>query len=223
LVNRKASPIKMSCKKEEAVFFDNQIYPSSINGAHDEVLNQIATYFKHISQLNDDRLLVLTAELLLENTVDNYLSQIMPTYKKSLGDNRDFTFSLKIAVAKGLKLSPPRFFNSIDLVREIRNEFVHNLEVKTLDNVKPENINKIKVYLELFEGKTSDRNLQEQFKSLSLYTFLGLNSQIENVRSLNSFLRDTTFLDNLRHFCLERCQDKSSLESLHGEKNNATP
>jgi len=137
----------------------------------------------------------------------------MPAYKKNLADKKEFTFSMKIA--KALKLSPSQFFNGADLVRSIRNEFVHNLEIKTFENLKnleslkPKKrnlISEMENILKIYFPTTlrSDKTLQEQFKSLTLFTFVAINSFIENVRSLNSFLRDDTFLEILMRFLAKK-------------------
>ncbi len=165
----------------------------------------MAHYFEHLDK-NDDRLLVLTAELLLENAIDRYLSELMPSYKKNLNDKKEFTFSLKIAVAKSLKLSPPQFFNSADLIRRIRNQFVHQLEITKFEMLNSKIQKEISDNLLLYipKEKLAEKTLQERFRSLSLYTFYGMNRQIENVHSLNVFIRDDGFLSNLTKFFAQK-------------------
>jgi hypothetical protein len=211
MVNRIGTPINFDCPEGDAVFYNRLIYPSSVAGIGKEALKQLTNYFEHIGKLNDDRLIVLTAELLLENTIDRYLSAIMPSYKNTLGDNRDFTFSLKIAVAKGLKLSPSKFFKSVDLVRKVRNEFVHNLNIKSFDKLDIELLNDIQQNLELYTSKERvlSRELRDNFKSLALYSFWGLNAQIENIQSLNAYLRSNYFLEDLSTFLQQNPKQRS--------------
>jgi hypothetical protein len=198
-------PLNYECPKNEAVFYDRLLYSSPTNKLSKDILDQMAIYFEHLDKTGD-RLLVLTAELLLENAIDRYLSALMPSYKKNLSENKEFAFSLKIAVTRSLRLSPPKFFGSIDLIRKIRNQFVHNLEITKLDmlnsKIQKEISEKLVFYVD--KGAFTQKNLQERFRSLSLFTFYGLNRQIENVRSLNVFLRDDNFLNNLTDFFAQR-------------------
>ncbi len=213
-------PINHKCPRDEAVFYDGLIYGLSAKDAKDEVFGQTLDFFKHLDK-KDDRLLVLTADLLLENSMDRYLSAIMPAYKKHLSDNRDFTFSLKITVARALKLSPPQFFNGVDLVRKIRNEFVHNLLITELKMLNPKFFKEIDNQLAGYvpEQKLEQKTLQERFRSLSLHTFFGMNAQIENVRSLNCFLRDDSFLGTLNGFLPKKAvaSPQMGFAEVHGD------
>lgn len=208
MVNITPDVLNADCPKSEAVFYDTTIYSlSKINKISEEMKSKIATYFQHVVELKDDRLLVLVADLLLENAVDNYLSAIMPAYKENITDKkRDFTFFSKICIAKALKLSPSKFLNGADLVRRIRNEFAHNLETKTFATLKPKLIAEIEIILKTYYPTKSptEKSIQEQFKSLTMNTYIALNATIENIRSLNSFLRDDVFCHSLLAYCQKK-------------------
>jgi hypothetical protein len=205
MVNVTTNPLNAKCQKGEAVFYDTTVFSTSaINEIGNEMKLKITSYFQHIVKLKDDRLLVLISDLLLENTIDNYLSAIMPTYKENISDNkRDFTFYSKICIAKALKLSPQKFFDGADVVRKIRNEFAHNIETATFEALKPKLTDEIKNVLKTYYPIKSptDKTLQEQFKSLTMCTYIALNATVENIRSLNSFLRDDIFYDTLLIYC----------------------
>jgi hypothetical protein len=205
MVNITANPVNANCPKNEAIFYDTTVFSSSpINTIGDKMKEKIISYFKHIVELKDDRLLVLISDLLLENTVDNYLSAIMPAYK----ENINFTFFTKICVAKALRLSPSKFFDGADLVRRIRNEFAHNIETRTFETLKPKLIDEIvKILRSYYPTKQpKEETIQEQFKSLTMLTYVALNNNIENIRSLNSFLRDELFHDTLLAYCQEKSE-----------------
>jgi len=208
VVNITPDVLNTECPKSEAVFYDTMIYPLSEAGKElKEIKSKLTAYFQHIAKLKDDRLLVLVANLLLENTVDNYLSAIMPAYEENISaKKRDFTFSSKICIAKALKLSPSQFLDGVNLVRKIRNEFAHNLKTETFDALPPKLIEKIETILKTYYPTKypTEKSIQEQFKSLTLSTYIALNATIENIRSLNSFLRAEEF----RHSLLAYCQNQ---------------
>ena len=59
---------------------------------------QIDETLKYVIDLHDDRLLVLIGALFVENTIDNFLSAVIPDFKL-ISNNRDFTFSMRITLA----------------------------------------------------------------------------------------------------------------------------
>jgi len=206
--------LNFECPKGEAVFYNSTIY--SVEIKKEEVVNTIKNYFQQVYELKDDRLLVLTADLLLENVVDNYLSAIMPLYKKNIADKRDFTFSMRIAIAKSLKLSPSKIFISTDLVRRVRNEFVHNLAIKSFKDLDSKFIIEMRRDVALFSSSVKDttENLDDLFKNLAMYAYFGILNQIPNIRSLNTFLRSDDFLETFAKIVMTKAGDDFS----HGEK-----
>ncbi|MBP1311725.1 hypothetical protein MHH57_05570 [Paenibacillus sp. FSL H7-0442] len=88
----------------------------------------------HIIPLKDDRLLLLTGALIIENSIDNYLSDFMSGYN-ALKENRDFSLSMKIGLAKALALCPSKIFNYCNIIRLMRNDFAHNLQAKEIEGL----------------------------------------------------------------------------------------
>lgn len=206
MVNRKATPLDLECQKGEVVFYTQVVHSSEMGKIFAESQDAMASYFQHVAKLSDDRLLVLTAELMIESAVENYLSAIMPEYENMLANNRGFSFSLGIKIAKALRLSPSKLFDGADTVRRIRNEFVHNLETKTFEELNPKLINEMELVLRTYFPKQplTRRPPREAFKGLALFTLLGITSYVPNIRSLSSFLRDDAFLQILEAFLNER-------------------
>ena len=91
---------------------------------------------KHFHMLDDDRLIALIGALIVENAVEAYLSAAMLGYKKELSGSKDFFFSWKIAVAKSLRFCPTKILTCADVIRQIRNEFAHNLGIKDFVELK---------------------------------------------------------------------------------------
>ena len=209
MVNREGIPVDSSCRKGDAVFYEEM--PDVIGGlsGFNQIVSEIQSYIKHIAELKDDRLYALVADLLAENAIDGYLSELMPRYKQELADKKDFTFSLKIAVARELRLSPAKFFKGADVLRKIRNEFAHNLEIKTFEALKPELIDEIDGVLSTYFKKKhpTHNSIREKFSSLMFHTVIGLIFYSRHVRSLNSFLREDIFCDNLITYCLKKQEE----------------
>jgi hypothetical protein len=203
MVDRETFAVDDSCIKSEAVFHEQN--PELIGGlsAFNQIVGEIQDYIKHIAELKDDRLYALVADLLAENAIDGYLSELMPRYKQELAEKKEFTFSLKIAVAKELRLSPPKFFKGADVLRRVRNEFAHNLEIKTFEALKPELIDEIGGVLKGYFPKKQPTytSIRDKFSSLMFHTVVALIFYRKHLRSLNSYLRDDVFQDNLLAYC----------------------
>jgi len=194
--------LNFECSKGESVFYR----PLSDVCTHlvvAQLQKEIDDDLQHVVSLNDDRLLALIADLLVENAVENYLLAIIPRYEKDLSKKVEFqSLSFKIAVAKALCLSPPRLFEGAAVVREVRNQFVHNLEIESFSNLPTGKQDKIDNILACYGEKTAKgKSLPEKFKTLTFLTILGLRIYIRHVQLLNSFLRDERFLNSLGDFC----------------------
>ena len=141
LSNPNGKVVDFDCKKGEAVFNSPIPYDRELDIQNTDKKLQI--YMEHVAELKDDRLVALTADLLIENSIDNYLSAIMPEYKKEISKHyNNFTLSVKISIAKALRLSPIKLFENAVLINEIRNQFVHHVEIKTFSELSEEEIRK---------------------------------------------------------------------------------
>ncbi len=99
-----------------------------------ELLNE--RYTKHLILLReakDERLQAIVGSLAVEDVLDSLLEAYIPKYNKYLKKNEDFTFSLKTELARSLKLIPTHLINAIDIIRQTRNEFAHNLDIQNFD------------------------------------------------------------------------------------------
>lgn len=154
----------------------------------------------HVKELNDDRLLVLIGALLVENSVDELLSAIMPGYK-SLRDNRDFTFSMRIEIARALQLIPSRILSCADFIRKVRNEFAHNLSIDSFSELNPSYLSSLRGRLREFTKDQPEKSDAESFKGLVFLTALGIYGYNFHVEMLAKFLRDSSFIEALHAFC----------------------
>lgn len=199
---KEVAPLKLNfeCLKGEAVF--NRPLDFILNADKvTQLQEEIEKTTLQVAELKDDRLLVLICDLLVENAVETYLSQIMLGYNKELADNKNFTFSLKISVAKALRFSSPKPFRGADIIRRIRNEFVHNLEIKDFSQLKPRLIDEVNKTLKDYclERPLSEKS-QKNFLDLTLLTVLGIAVFSLHVTLLNVYVRSDKLEEKLKEF-----------------------
>ena len=148
-----------------------------------------------------DRLFVLVGALLVENAVDELLAAIMPGYK-SLRDKRDVTFSVRIELARALRLCPSRLFDHADLVRRFRNDFTHNLSVDTFAKLAPGRVQSIRDGLSEFNPhEVSGKSDAEVFKTFVIFLVVALQVCGIHVSRLNEFIRSKELFPVLKPFC----------------------
>ncbi len=94
----------------------------------------VTKLFRHLEVTEDVRALVVVGALAVEYSVDQVLLGLLPGYK-ALQDNRDFTFSVKIASVRAARILPFRVLADADHIRAIRNAFAHNLEVSRFEQL----------------------------------------------------------------------------------------
>ena len=83
-----------------------------------------------------------------------------------------------------------------DYIRKVRNEFAHNLQIKTYDDLDPKLSAKIDCVLNAcFEKKPAVDSFGSKYNLLTLTTVFGLIFHSGYVRYLNLFLRNDEFND----------------------------
>jgi len=152
----------------------------------------------HVRELNDDRLLVLVGALIIENAVDELLAAIMPGYR-SLRDKRDCSFSMRVEIARALRLIPSRILNCADFIRGLRNDFVHDLSIEKLDKLKPSRIQSMRDRLSAFTSQEFEEEA-ETFRMLVVWTAVALYGYTMHVARLNDFIRSNEFYASLQAF-----------------------
>jgi hypothetical protein len=177
----------------------------------------IRTTLDHLAEAKEDRALVIVGALLLEAGIDDLLHTLIPGYK-ALRNNRDFSFSAKIELARSLKLCPDTVFNGADTIRQIRNAFAHDLSVKSLSKLPKQ------------EGKPKDliasmRHHYMQYSDLGFeagyeataFSIL-IRCMVETIYwyrvqtwLLNEFIRSEELLPALNAFCDKRGIDLNKI------------
>jgi hypothetical protein len=144
----------------------------------------------HTKDVNDHRMLSLLTALLVENRVEHILSEMLPNFKTLL-DNTDFTFSMKIRLLEAFNIIPIQLIRSADIIRKIRNKFAHDLTIMKFEDLDKKILSKLISYREyIYQDKETKEQKAElkkshfkSYKSLSWYCLIGLDSYIKNAES----------------------------------------
>jgi hypothetical protein len=211
LENNNDIVIDFGCEKGSAVFFKGLPRQFESNPCEmDSVVGNVITLLTNLSHVKEDRLIVLLGDLVVENALEAYIAVLMPRYSSKLREklilpkNWDFGFSLKIDVCRALGLLSPKVFTCADIVRAIRNAFVHNLEISSLDSTdkKIEGLRR-----ELDEALYSigykdlaGMNTRRKYSDLVFTTTTELLMRSREQSLLNSFLRSDLFTETFNHY-----------------------
>lgn len=169
-----------------------------------ELQARIDKTMDQVKALNEDRLLVLVGALLVENAVDELLAAIMPGYKSVRG-NRDVTFAVRIELGRALQLCPSRFFANAHVVREVRNDFAHDLSVDTFAKLRPGRVQSMRDALSKFNVRdVAGKSDADVFKTFVVLLVLALQVYGIHVSRLNEFIRSKELFPVLRPFCEAR-------------------
>lgn len=152
----------------------------------------------HLEKAQEERALVIVGALLIEKAIDQLLSAFVQGYEE-----RDFSFFQKLKLARALHICPMELLDNVDVVREVRNAFAHDLSTYNLSNVlkKRRNLTKdlrvhIRKYVNIDNGyeivgfRILVRILVEQVYYYQLQAWL-----------INEFIRSDALLPALQNFC----------------------
>jgi len=147
---------------------------------------------------------VIVGAELVDERIHDFLSAIMPGYSELKG-NHDITFSVRISMARALRLCPSEIFDAVDKVRDIRNKFAHGLEHYTLDTANHGFRNKIISQLNVFQLPWNEQQVtSDLFGRLLMYIIIMLDLYKAVVSELNEFIRSNNIGQALDEFVSTR-------------------
>jgi len=168
--------------------------------------NKTEELFNRIANSGDDRSKVILAGIIVEYYFDRILKLILVDFK-ALTDRSDFTFSLKIAILKSLRLIPNNIIFMCDCVRKVRNEFAHNLEIDSIENIDKKIKTRIhQLYIENSNQK-EDISLIKEFESIYRLGSGNLRTYEQNVKLLREKIDDPNFEKELQNINQKRIFD----------------
>jgi len=155
--------------------------------------------FVHVRDANDDRLLALVGALVVENAIDRLLSAVLPGYR-TLRDGMQLTFSMRIKIAKAARLMPSRILGCADFVRAVRNDFAHDLEIGSFDQLDSSKLQSMRDRLSHYSPDLiAAKSHAQVFEGVVTWTAIGLHLYALHVATLGDFLRSDEFLTCLKH------------------------
>lgn len=168
-----------------------------VRDREDAIQQRLDELWEHYKEVQDERLLALVGALCIEASLDNLLSRFAPQYDVLL-DNVDVTCSVKIGIARALRLIPSKILNSCDLARGIRNDFAHNLGVSQFRELERKRFDKLGPYVRLFN--TGERDWEDWpalYRDMIGFTAAGLTAYALQIEALRDYLGTDEFR---RHF-----------------------
>ncbi|MBN1805561.1 MAG: hypothetical protein JW837_09935 [Sedimentisphaerales bacterium] len=194
--------INMEDELKEAVFSKPLSFVFNIEVIQKTIQQKVDNTISHIEKIKDDRAIVLVGSLLVENALDDFLKAIISSYK-NLRDNSYFTLSLKIQLARSLKLCTGKIFTGIDTIRKIRNKFSHELSVTRFDNINKSLMQSLCDRIRDFtpsEEISIDEHVKN-FRNLVALIIIGLHVYTIHISKLREFLYSGEFGANFKKFC----------------------
>lgn len=191
-----------------------------INNSNKSILNQpffelidlsnwskeMGDFYKRVNESPDERSFVILMTLVVEYHVDAIFRAFFPN-NKDLLENISLTFALRISILKSLRLLPDKIFDFADIVRKIRNEFAHKVEIdkiielneytkgkkliQTLDSL-------CKHYKEsLTYSKYQQENYREKFKDISNFAISALREYEPAVKLVRKEIERPAFIGEI--------------------------
>lgn len=160
--------------------------------------NPMVDLYPKVEAIDDPRLNAIVWALLLENRLDVVNALICPGYQ-SLG----FMVDRKIKFLRAFRLIPPFILDAGNIVVSARNEFAHELDRLTFEDL-PE---KLRARIREFRCKTMLRygtvgpgeqfNLSQQFQTIAFTAVAGVDAYRDNLRIFREKIDSPEFVKGL--------------------------
>lgn len=149
----------------------------------------------------NDRAYILVSAVAIEDQIYNVLKVLLPQIS-CLNDNQGFTFSFKINLLKSYALYNPKIVQYAHLLRQIRNEFAHNLTFTNFEDL-PEGM-KVNINQRITEIYPESQllELRNKIDTIVKWLFWQLNSLLPYAEKINEILNSSetkTKLINLQN------------------------
>lgn len=169
--------------------------------------NELPELFEKVEELHDHRLLSLVTALIVENRLDKLLDAHCPRYNRLI-EASQFTFSIKIRMLEALCLIPYTITEACNILREIRNEFAHNLEKTKFSDLPEKEFKKIEGLLsrtlpDALKTPDGQEEMLFRYKTTAFIGISGLDSYVVNVKVLRSTFADQKLLENIQGVLLQ--------------------
>ena len=147
----------------------------------------------------DDRSMTLVSAMVSEAYIDRLLCILLPKYDRLIDMANNFTFSTKIRLLESFEIVPSHLIRAADLVRLVRNQFAHDLNVSALRQVDPKILNKLRSLCEerKIRRNTGPEDVRVLFDDISYMATTVLYAYRENLKLFATAVRSPAFSDAL--------------------------
>lgn len=171
----------------------------------DDWNDDIPPFFKRLNKVTDDRSFVILATSVLEYQIERFLKVFIPKYEILINDYTNL--STKINIIKAFNLIPPQFGEMCDIIKNIRNDFAHNLKIDNFDDADkskklPKNLLKLKEKWFEFESDmcywSLEKPIRLMFKDIWRVSLEGLRVYESNVILFRKETENKKFINSLK-------------------------
>lgn len=166
--------------------------------------DDLPPFFERINNIEDDRSFIILATSVLEYQIDKFLKAFVPNHQILVNDKTNFV--TKINIIKAFNLIPEHFPIMFDNIRNIRNDFAHNLNIDTFnDAIESEklssHIEEMKKLWEEFQNDMcywqNNEPIRLMFKDIWRVCIEGLKVFESNVRLFRQETENKEFINHL--------------------------
>lgn len=206
-------------KNKHSVFVsekDNCLFKEQFElWTRDDWNDDIPPFFKRLNKIDDDRSFVILATSVLEYQIERFLKIFIPKYELLINDYTNF--SIKINIIRAFNLIPPQFGEMCSIIKDIRNDFAHNLEIDNFADAEkskklPKNLIKLKEKWLEFEDDmcywSPEEPIRLMFKDIWRVTLEGIRVYESNVVLFRRETENEKFINSLKALSVE-LKDKS--------------
>jgi len=181
----------------------------------------IPPFFKRLNQIKDDRSFVILATSVIEYQIDRFLKAFIPKCEILVNDKTNL--STKVNIIQAFNLIPEHFPLMLNNIRNIRNDFAHNLNIDGFDDAhKSEkllaHIDEMKCLWHKFENDmcywSSGKPIRLMFKDLCRVSLEGLRVFESSIRLFRLETENQQFIESL---CKLSADLKSKRENVERE------
>ena len=170
----------------------------------------IPPFFDRLDKIEDDRSFIILATSVLEYQIDRFLKVFIPKSDILLKDRTGF--AAKIDILQAFNLIPEHFPLILNNLRNIRNDFAHNLNIDRFDDAPksqklPTHIEEMKSLWKKFENDmcywSSGKPLRFMFKDLFKVSLEGLRCFESSIRLFRQETEKRQFKESLCKLAVE--------------------
>ena len=151
--------------------------------------DDLPPFFKRLNKIKDDRSFVILATSVLEYQIDRFLKAFIPNHQILINDKTNLV--TKINLIRAFNLIPEHFPDMLDNIRNIRNDFAHNLKIDSFSDAGeseklPGHVEEMKKFWDKFQNDMcyweENKPLRLMFKDIWRVCVEGLRVFESNVR-----------------------------------------